>query len=79
MALEKGCGVIEQHQLTDPQASAFRDTGNQVFLLVLSYNNALRVALLLQSCYYAGTGSRLALLPEPVMTFDPENTRPCDC
>ena len=36
-------------------------------------------AILIQSCYYAGTGSRLALLPEPVMTFDPENTRPCDC
>ena len=32
-----------------------------------------------RSCYYAGTGSRLALLPEPVMTFDPENTCPCDC
>ena len=26
-----------------------------------------------RSCYCAGTGSRLALLPEPVMTFDPEN------
>ena len=24
-------------------------------------------------CYCAGTGSRLGLLPEPVMTFDPEN------
>ena len=24
-------------------------------------------------CYCAGTGSRIGLLPEPVMTFDPEN------
>ena len=31
-----------------------------------------------QSCYYAGTGFRLALLPEPVIKTELTFTRPCD-